>query len=90
MDGATIEMREETGEDIMLTFGLLTPEIDSLRSKMRNGEYMVHDDRLTEATGQIRNNMYSGSDILGPIFSRNTINLPSSGLVMYTMFNLLF
>ena len=89
MDGANIEIREETVEDNMLTFGLLTPEIDSARSKMKHGEYKVHDDCLLEAIGQIRNNMYRGSDTSGPILNRNSINLLSSGLVMYTMLTLL-
>ena len=71
MDGANIEIREETVEDNMLTFGLLTPEIDSAHSKMKHGEYKVHDDCLSEAIGQIRNSMYYGSDTSGPILSRN-------------------
>ena len=83
MDCANIEIREETVEDNMLTFGLLTPEIDSARSKMKHSEYRVLDDCLSEAIGQIRNNTYCGSDTSGPILSRNSINLLSSGLVMY-------
>ena len=41
MDGANTEIREETVEDNMLTFGLLTPEIDSARSKIQHGKYKV-------------------------------------------------
>ena len=90
MDGANIKIREETVEDNTLNFGLLTPEIDLARSKMKLGEYKVHDDCLSEAIGQIRNNMYCGSDTSGPILSRNLINLLSSGLMMYTIGTLLF
>ena len=90
MDGANIEIREETGEDNMLTFGLLTPEIDSARFKMKYGEYKVHNNCLSEAIGQIRNNMYSGSDTSGPILSRKSTNLFRSGLVIYTVLMLLF
>ena len=61
MDGANIEVREETGEDTMLNFGIPTPEIDSARSKMKYSEYKVHGDRLSEAIGQIRNIMYTQS-----------------------------
>ena len=46
MDSANIEIREETVEDNILTFGLLTSEIDSTRSKMKHGEYKVQDDCL--------------------------------------------
>ena len=90
MDGANIVIREETRNDNMLTFGLLTPEIDSARSEMKHGEYKVHDDCILEAIGQIRNDMYCGSDTSAPILNRNSINLLSSGLVMYTMLTLLF
>ena len=74
-DVANIEIREETMENKMLTFGLLTPEIDSARSKMEHSEYKVHDDCISEAIGQIRNNIYCGSGNSGPILSRNSINL---------------
>ena len=57
VDGANIEIREETGENKMFTFGLLTTEIDSARCKMKYGEYMAHDDRLSKAICQIRNNI---------------------------------
>ena len=80
MDGANIEIREETGEDKMLTFGLLTPEIDSERSKMKHWECKVRDDCLSEAICQIRNDMYCGSDTSRPILTRNSINLLSSGV----------
>ena len=50
----------------------------SERSKMKYGERKVHEDRLSEANGQIRNKMQCGSDTSGPILSRNTINLLSS------------
>ena len=90
MDGANIVIREEIRKDNMLTFGLLTPEIDSAHSKMRHGEYKFHDDCLLEAIGQTTNTVHCGSDISGPIVNRNSINLLSSGLVMYTMLTLLF
>ena len=84
IDGANIVIGEETREDNMLAFGLLTREIDSERSKMKHGEYKVHNDCLLEAIGQIRDNMYCGSDTSGPILNRNSINLLKSGLVMYS------
>ncbi len=67
MDGANIEIREETGEENMFTFGLHTPDIDGARNQMKYGEYKVRDDRLSEAINQIKNNMYCGSDTSGPI-----------------------
>ncbi len=67
MDGANIEIREEQGEENMFTFGLLTPEIESARNKVKYGEYKVRDDRLTEAINQIRNNKYCKSDTSEPI-----------------------
>ena len=50
-DGANNEIREETGEDNMLTFGFLTPEIDSAHSKMKHDETKVHDNYISEAIG---------------------------------------
>ena len=90
MDAANIEIRQETGEDNMLTFGLLTPEIDSARFKVKHGEYKVHDDCFSEAIGQISNKMYCGSNTLGLILSQDSINLICSGLMMYTVWTLLF
>ena len=84
IDGADIEIREEIGEDTMFTFGLLTADIDSARHKMNYGEYKVQDVRVSGAIGQIRNNMYYGSDTSGPILTRNTIISHSSVLVTYT------
>ena len=72
MDGANLEIREETGEDNMFTFGLLTPEINSGRYKMNYGKYKVQDDRLWKAIGQTKNSKYYGSDTSGPILTRNT------------------
>lgn len=69
MDGANIEIREEQGEDNMFTFGLLTPQIDQERNKLKYGEHKVHDDRLSEAMHQIQNNMYCESDTAGPIMN---------------------
>ena len=89
MDDANIVICEETRKDNMLSFGLLPPEIDSACSKMKHGEYKVHYDCLLEVIGQIRNNMYRGSDTFGPILNRNSINLLSSGLVMYATLTLL-
>ena len=80
VDGANIETREETGDDKMFTFGLLTPEIYSARCKMKYGEYKVHDDRISEAIGQIRNSMKCGQDTSGPILTQNTINPLSFGV----------
>ena len=90
MGGANIEIRAETGEDNMLTLRLLTAEIDSIRSKMKYGEYKVHDDRFSEAIDQIRNNIYCDSDTSGSILIRNTINPHSSGLLTYTTLTFLF
>ena len=89
-DDANIEIREETVEDDMLSFQLLTPEIDSAHSKMKHGEHKVQNDCLSEAIGQIRKGMDCVSGTSGLILSRNAINLLSSGLVMYTMLTLLF
>lgn len=69
MDGANIEIREEQGEENMFIFGLLTPEIDSERNKLKYGEYKVNDDRLNEAMRQIESNVFCGSDTSGPILN---------------------
>ena len=69
MDGANIEIREETGDDNMFVFGLHTPEIDHARNQLKYGEYKVRDERLFEAMNQIQSNMYCGSDTSRPIMN---------------------
>ena len=84
MDGANFEIREETVEDNMLTLRLLTPEIDSARSKMKYGEYKVHGDCLSEAIVKSGITCIVVRTLQGQFLSRNSINLLSSRLVMYS------
>mmetsp|Transcript_13763 Transcript_13763/g.28238 ORF Transcript_13763/g.28238 Transcript_13763/m.28238 type:complete len:880 (-) Transcript_13763:992-3631(-) len=67
MDGANIEIREETGDDNMFVFGLLTEEIDDARNALKYGHYKVRDSRLDEVFEQIRSNRFCGSDVSEPI-----------------------
>lgn len=69
MDGANIEIREETGEENMFVFGLLTPEVDHARNQLKYGEFKVRDSRLTEAMAQIQRNMYCAVETTGPIIN---------------------
>ena len=62
IDEANIEIREEIGEDNMLTFGLVTTDIRSARHTMKYGEHTVQDVRVSGTIDQIKNNMYYGSD----------------------------
>ena len=57
---------------------------------MKYGEYKVHDDRLSEAIGQIKDNMRCGSETSGLILTRNTINPLGLGFMMYTTLTFLF
>lgn len=72
MDGANIEIREETekdGEEHMFVFGLLTPDVDGAREALKFGEQKVQDGRLEEAISQISSNKFCGPETSGPIAS---------------------
>lgn len=41
LDGATVEIREECGEDTVFLFGAREEEVENVRSKARNGDYSI-------------------------------------------------
>jgi starch phosphorylase len=70
MDGATVEMAQEIGEDLFFIFGMHTPEVAALVEKgYTPRRYYEEDSQLREAVNMIRDGFFSPreKDIFRPI-----------------------
>lgn len=68
MDGANIEIGEETGaQRNMFTFGLRADEVDEARAQLKYGGWQCTDARYRQATEQIARGMYCGAETHGDI-----------------------
>merc|ERR1719387_687284 len=61
MDGANIEIREEGGNDTMFIFGCLEDQVETIKSRARNGHYPI-DHRMEEVFRGLRNGEFSLGD----------------------------
>ncbi|KAK4538276.1 hypothetical protein CDCA_CDCA17G4301 [Cyanidium caldarium] len=62
MDGANIEIREETGADNMFVFGLLAEQVDEARDQLRNHGWRCQDQRYQDAVAQVAAGRFGGAD----------------------------
>eukprot|EP01113_Clastostelium_recurvatum_P001453 TRINITY_DN1058_c0_g1_i1.p1 TRINITY_DN1058_c0_g1~~TRINITY_DN1058_c0_g1_i1.p1 ORF type:complete len:883 (-),score=343.61 TRINITY_DN1058_c0_g1_i1:101-2668(-) len=66
LDGATVEIAQEVGEENLFIFGLKTEEIEETRGKVRNGEIKL-DHRLYKVFSAIESGMFGNPEHLTPI-----------------------
>jgi len=68
LDGANIEIREETGAENMFIFGAKVDQVEPLRKAMREGKLPV-DERFHRVLESIENGQYGSVDILRPLIN---------------------
>jgi starch phosphorylase len=67
VDGANIEIGEETGEDNIFLFGTLTPEVDDIRHRQTYGGGVIVDPKLESVLESIRAGNYGQPAIFEPL-----------------------
>lgn len=69
VDGANIEIGQETGADNIFLFGTLTPAVEDIRHQQVYGGGVKVDEKLEQVLESIRNGNYGSAAIFEPLLS---------------------
>ncbi|KAJ3311997.1 Non-essential glycogen phosphorylase [Boothiomyces sp. JEL0838] len=73
VDGANIEIGEETGPENIFLFGVLTPEVEDIRHKQTYGTGIKVDPKLDSVVESIRDGTYGQPAIFEPLLHIDTM-----------------